>query len=80
MTSTNAGPVLTEEMLARFDERAPVYDRENRFFTEDFQELRASGYLDMALPPSTAGRDSRSPRSARSSGGSPTSRPRPRSR
>ena len=27
-------------MLQRFDERAPVYDRENRFFSEDFEELR----------------------------------------
>src|SRR3954469_13148314 len=49
MTSTIA-PALTDEMLARFDERAPAYDRENRFFTEDFDELRASGYLDLALP------------------------------
>jgi alkylation response protein AidB-like acyl-CoA dehydrogenase len=37
-------------MLARFDERAPVYDRENRFFTEDLAELQQSGYLDMAIP------------------------------
>lgn len=42
--------VLTEEMLARFDERAPVYDRENRFFTEDLEELRASGYLLLPVP------------------------------
>jgi alkylation response protein AidB-like acyl-CoA dehydrogenase len=42
--------VLTDEMLARFDERAPIYDRENAFFTEDFEELRASGYLDIAIP------------------------------
>jgi len=42
--------VLTEEMLARFDERAPLYDRENRFFTEDFEELRAAGYLATSLP------------------------------
>ena len=27
-------------MLARFDERAAGYDRENRFFDEDFEELR----------------------------------------
>jgi alkylation response protein AidB-like acyl-CoA dehydrogenase len=47
--------VLTDEMLARFDERAPIYDRENRFFTEDLEELRASGYLDMALPPAYGG-------------------------
>jgi alkylation response protein AidB-like acyl-CoA dehydrogenase len=42
--------LLTAEMLARFDERAPQYDRENRFCTEDFEELKASGYLSCALP------------------------------
>lgn len=50
ITTTDTGSVLTEEMLARFDERAALYDRENRFFLEDFEELRASGYLDLALP------------------------------
>ena len=30
-------------MLARFDERAPTYDRENRFFDEDFAELQGVG-------------------------------------
>jgi alkylation response protein AidB-like acyl-CoA dehydrogenase len=45
-----AEQVLTDEMLARFDERAPVYDRENRFFHEDFEELQASGYLNIAVP------------------------------
>jgi alkylation response protein AidB-like acyl-CoA dehydrogenase len=49
-TSVNVKDVLTDEMLARFDERAPVYDRENRFFDEDFEELRASGYLKVAVP------------------------------
>jgi alkylation response protein AidB-like acyl-CoA dehydrogenase len=47
---TTAAQVLTDEMLARFDERAPVYDRENRFFHEDFEELRQSGYLSIAVP------------------------------
>ena len=52
MTSTLIDPatLLTENMLKRFDERAPVYDRENRFFEEDFEELRQSGYLSAALP------------------------------
>jgi alkylation response protein AidB-like acyl-CoA dehydrogenase len=54
-TIERAADVLTEEMLARFDERAPVYDRENRFFTEDFDELRGSGYLDIALPADMGG-------------------------
>ena len=48
--TTPIDAVLTDEMLARFDERAPQYDRENRFFDEDFAELRASGYLSCALP------------------------------
>ena len=43
-------PPLTDEMLLRFQERAPRYDAENRFFTEDFEELRESGYLLMAVP------------------------------
>jgi alkylation response protein AidB-like acyl-CoA dehydrogenase len=42
--------VLTEEMLARFASRAAAYDRENRFFEEDFEELRKSKYLLMPLP------------------------------
>lgn len=37
-------------MLARFDERAPRYDRDNTFFTEDFEELRASGFFRASLP------------------------------
>ena len=38
--TTTTRELLTDEMLARFDERAPVYDRENRFFDEDWDELR----------------------------------------
>src|SRR5712691_10960592 len=37
--------VLSDDILARCAERAPVYDRENRFFGEDFEELRQAGYL-----------------------------------
>jgi alkylation response protein AidB-like acyl-CoA dehydrogenase len=44
------GSVLTPEMLQRFSERAPQYDRENRFFDEDFEELRDAGYLTLAVP------------------------------
>ena len=42
--------VLDDAMLARFAGRAAMYDRENRFFTEDFEELRAAGYLTAAVP------------------------------
>jgi alkylation response protein AidB-like acyl-CoA dehydrogenase len=37
-------------MLARFDQRAPLYDRDNRFFEEDFEDLRNAGYLTASLP------------------------------
>jgi alkylation response protein AidB-like acyl-CoA dehydrogenase len=43
-------PVLSNEILARCMERAPIYDRENRFFSEDFEELREAGYLIMPVP------------------------------
>jgi alkylation response protein AidB-like acyl-CoA dehydrogenase len=47
--------LLTDDMLARFGERAPIYDRDNRFFDEDFDELRASGYLTCAVPADLGG-------------------------
>ncbi len=52
---TGASP-LSDELLARFDERAPVYDRENRFFDEDFAELREAGFLDLAIPTEFGGK------------------------
>src|SRR5437868_218626 len=42
--------VLTDEMLSRFAARAAAYDRENRFFQEDFEELRSAKYLTLPLP------------------------------
>ena len=53
-TPTPSAP-LTDDMLERFAARAPQYDRENRFFTEDFEELRACGYLRLALPKDLGG-------------------------
>jgi alkylation response protein AidB-like acyl-CoA dehydrogenase len=46
----SADPVLTEEKLARFAARAAAYDRENRFFQEDFDELSAAKYLLLPVP------------------------------
>jgi alkylation response protein AidB-like acyl-CoA dehydrogenase len=43
-------PILTDDLLDRFGQRAAVYDRENRFFSEDFEELREAGYLLLAVP------------------------------
>ncbi len=47
--------VLTPPLLQRIHERAPVYDRENAFCREDFDELRAAGYLKMAVPKELGG-------------------------
>ena len=41
---------LDEALMERCAERAPAYDRENRFCQEDFDELREAGYLMMAVP------------------------------
>jgi alkylation response protein AidB-like acyl-CoA dehydrogenase len=47
--------VLTPELLDHCAERAATYDRENRFFTEDFEEFRRSGYLLAAVPTELGG-------------------------
>jgi alkylation response protein AidB-like acyl-CoA dehydrogenase len=47
--------LLTDSLLARCRERAPTYDRENRFCQEDFDDLRAAGFLKMAIPTELGG-------------------------
>jgi alkylation response protein AidB-like acyl-CoA dehydrogenase len=42
--------LLTDSLLDGIRARAATYDRENRFFQEDFDELRAAGYLLMSVP------------------------------
>jgi alkylation response protein AidB-like acyl-CoA dehydrogenase len=49
--------VLTDEIIDRCGQRAARYDRENRFFDEDFEELRAAGYLLMAVPKEFGGQE-----------------------
>jgi len=48
--------VLSDDMLRAFAERAGGYDRENRFFQEDFDDLKRAGYLTMAVPKELGGR------------------------
>jgi alkylation response protein AidB-like acyl-CoA dehydrogenase len=43
-------------MLRAFAERCGRYDRENRFFQEDFDDLKRAGYLTMAVPKELGGR------------------------
>src|SRR5262245_27081150 len=49
-TTAPVPSVLTEDLLRRGAGRAAAYDRENRFFQEDFDELRDAGYLLLAVP------------------------------
>jgi alkylation response protein AidB-like acyl-CoA dehydrogenase len=55
-TMAAPSPLLDDDMLARFASRASTYDRENRFFSDDFEELRAAGYLLMPVPAAFGGR------------------------
>ncbi|GAB4327998.1 MAG: acyl-CoA dehydrogenase family protein [Dehalococcoidia bacterium] len=51
MTLPKAEPaILTDQLLEAFGARAPEYDRENRFFDQDFEELRSANYLKLAIP------------------------------
>jgi alkylation response protein AidB-like acyl-CoA dehydrogenase len=47
--------ILTPGILARCAARAAGYDRNNRFFQEDFDELRAAGYLLLSVPKAFGG-------------------------
>ena len=53
--ATTEKSVLSDQLLARCAERAPIYDRENRFFDEDFAELRDVGYLRLNVPKELGG-------------------------
>src|SRR5689334_4861986 len=48
--------VLSNDMLTKCAGRCAVYDRENRFFDEDFVDLKAAGYLTMNVPVEFGGR------------------------
>lgn len=47
--------LLSDDMLRRFRERAPAYDKENRFALEDFDELVGVGFLKMPIPTEMGG-------------------------
>jgi alkylation response protein AidB-like acyl-CoA dehydrogenase len=42
-------------MLSSFESRVATYDRENRFFDQDFEELRAAKYLVLPVPKELGG-------------------------
>ena len=47
---TTTESVLTPGLLEACRGRAALYDRENRFFQDDFDALKEAGYLRMAVP------------------------------
>src|SRR5437762_14192292 len=56
MVATSTLPSrLTDALIAQCGERAATYDRENRFFSEDFEALKAADYLKLAVPADLGG-------------------------
>ncbi|MCC9196675.1 acyl-CoA dehydrogenase family protein [Arthrobacter sp. zg-Y820] len=51
----NVTDILTPELLDRLRSRAAGYDRDNSFFTEDLEDLRAAGYLALFSPREAGG-------------------------
>ncbi len=47
---TEPASPLSDELFERIRSRAAGYDRDNAFFTEDFEELNDAGYLRMLVP------------------------------
>jgi alkylation response protein AidB-like acyl-CoA dehydrogenase len=47
--------LLSDRTLAAFAERAPGYDAHNRFFAEDFEDLKKAGYLKAPIPKELGG-------------------------
>lgn len=47
---------LSTSTLQGLGNRVAAYDRENRFFTEDFEDLRKAGYLTINVPKELGGR------------------------
>jgi alkylation response protein AidB-like acyl-CoA dehydrogenase len=50
MTMTTGNHILTDDLLERCAARTADYDRDNRFFFEDFEELKEAGYLLATVP------------------------------
>ena len=50
-----SGHILSDDLLKHCMERAASYDQENKFFTEDFEELKNAGYLNAAVPKELGG-------------------------
>ena len=50
-----SGQILSDDLLKRCMERAAGYDQDNTFCTEDFDEIKNSGFLNAAVPKELGG-------------------------
>ena len=48
--TVSSGSILSDALLKACRQRAAGYDRDNKFCQEDFDELKAAGYLKLTLP------------------------------
>jgi alkylation response protein AidB-like acyl-CoA dehydrogenase len=64
MTVTS-GSILSDALLQACRQRAAGYDRDNKFCQEDFDGLKAAGYLKMTLPQECGGHGYTLPQSPR---------------
>jgi alkylation response protein AidB-like acyl-CoA dehydrogenase len=57
LSTSRSGPrrALDDELLRKLATRADGYDRDNRFFFEDLEDLRAANYLVLAVPEEAGG-------------------------
>jgi len=53
--SVTTGSILSDALLLACRQRAAGYDRDNTFCQEDFDELRAAGYLKLTVPAELGG-------------------------
>ena len=53
--AVTSGTLISDALLKSCRERAAGYDRDNKFCQEDFDELKAAGYLKMTIPPEFGG-------------------------
>jgi alkylation response protein AidB-like acyl-CoA dehydrogenase len=50
MTMAVRNRFLSDDLIGRCGQRAPAYDRDNKFFTDDFEELKNAGFLKLNVP------------------------------
>ncbi|MFJ2553391.1 acyl-CoA dehydrogenase family protein [Microbacterium sp. NPDC087591] len=55
MSAFDPTAFLSDELLERIRERAPLHDRENTFPQQDLDELREAGYLSILVPTARGG-------------------------